>query len=401
VKISFRSQLPLLVVFLVVVTAPACGGGSKGASTGSAGGGAAGTGAAGTGAAGTGAAGTGSEIAGTSGGAGTGAAGTGTTDGGTGDASATEGGPDAPGDGSDGGIVFGTPGQSCAGLTTMCQGESCCTNIVIPGGKFMMGRGAAGSDACPDPDGGTCYEDEQPEHEVTVASFTLDRYEVTVGRFRKFVEAYTGQKLQSDKGAHPLIAGTGWDSSWNTKLPNTQDALITSVSCYTNTPAYQNWTDTAGEKEAAAMNCITWFEAFAFCIWDGGRLPTEAEWEYAAAGGSENRLYPWGGEPPDETRANHFATVVGQASIPVGSKPAGAGRWTHQDLLGGVAEWTFDWFGDYSPDPQTNPANLTPSTWRITRGSAFPYKAKYLRNTIRDGEQPADPDRTYGFRCAR
>jgi formylglycine-generating enzyme required for sulfatase activity len=404
---SSRAFVPLLLTTLAM--AAACGGGSKGAT------GAAGTGGAGTtgaaGAAGTsGAAGA---VAGTGGAAaGTGAAGTGDVGdaaAGTGAAGSTDGGDAAAGTGAagatdagagDGGVVFGTPGPSCTGLTTKCQGESCCTNIVIPGGTFMMGRSAAGTDACP-ADGGKCYDDELPEHEVTVASFTLDRYEVTVGRFRKFVEAYTGQKPRSDQGEHPAIPGTGWDSSWNVNLPGTQDALIKQVSCFTSTPAYQNWTDVAGEKEAAAMNCLTWYQAFAFCIWDGGRLPTEAEWEYAAAGGGDNRLYPWGGAAIDDTRANYFATVVGQASVPVGSKPAGAGRWTHQDLLGGVAEWTFDYLGDYTADAQTNPANVTSSMWRVSRGSAFPYNGSFLRNAMRDGNQPGDPDRTYGVRCAR
>jgi formylglycine-generating enzyme required for sulfatase activity len=398
-NMSFRSQLSLMVLFSSLSLVAACGGGSKGAAAGAAGssGGAGADAAAGT-----------SGAAGTTGGAGTmatagttGAAGSG-SDGaaGTSDGGATDTASDAASDAtSDGGIVFGTPGPSCTGLTTKCQGESCCTNIVIPGGKFMMGRSASGTDACPA--GATCDDNEQPEHEVTVASFTLDRYEVTVGRFRKFVEAYTGTKPRSDSGAHPQIPGTGWDSSWNNNVPSTQDALIKSVSCFTNTPAYQNWTDTAGEKEAAAMNCVTWYVAAAFCNWDGGRLPTEAEWEYAAAGGSENRLYPWGGDAPDDTRANYYGTVVGTASLPVGSKPAGAGRWTQQDLLGGVAEWTFDFYGSYTADAQTNPANLTSSMWRVSRGKAFPFFGKYMRNTVRDGFQPGEPDRTYGFRCAR
>ncbi len=401
-KMSSRSQLSLMVLFSSLSLTAACGGGSKGAAAGAAGtsGGAGADAAAGT----SGAAGS-AGIAGTTGTAGTtstagttGAAGTGSSDGaaGTGDGGATDGASDATGDG---GIVFGTPGPSCTDLATKCQGESCCTNIVISGGKFMMGRSASGTDACPS--GMTCDDNEQPEHEVTVTSFTLDRYEVTVGRFRKFVEAYTGAKPQSGSGAHPQIPGTGWDSSWNNNVPSTQDALIKSVSCFTNTPAYQNWTDTAGEKEAAAMNCVTWYVAAAFCNWDGGRLPTEAEWEYAAAGGGENRLYPWGSDALDDTRANYFGTVVCTAALPVGSKPAGAGRWTQQDLLGGVAEWTFDYYGSYTADAQTNPANLTSSMWRVSRGSAFPYNGKYLRNAVRDGFQPANPDRTYGFRCAR
>jgi formylglycine-generating enzyme required for sulfatase activity len=56
------------------------------------------------------------------------------------------------------------------------------------------------------------------------------------------------------------------------------------------------------------MNCVNWYEAFAFCIWDGGRLPTEAEWEYAAAGGDENRIYPWGNDVAEPLPASYAAT---------------------------------------------------------------------------------------------
>jgi formylglycine-generating enzyme required for sulfatase activity len=76
-----------------------------------------------------------------------------------------------------------------------------------------------------------------------------------------------------------------------------QATLIAAVKC---SATYQTWTDSAGSNESRPMNCITWYEAFAFCIWDGGRLSTEAEWNYAAAGGSEQRQYPWS-VPPGST----------------------------------------------------------------------------------------------------
>ena len=94
--------------------------------------------------------------------------------------------------------------------------------------------------------------------------------------------------------------------------------------------------------ENPAINCVTWYEAFAFCAWDGGRLPTEAEWEYAAAGAGENRLYPWGPAAPDATNSNSLNNPSRSAFILVGWFPPGKGRFGQLDLAGGMAEWTLD-----------------------------------------------------------
>ncbi|HQY59964.1 MAG TPA: SUMF1/EgtB/PvdO family nonheme iron enzyme [Polyangiaceae bacterium] len=80
------------------------------------------------------------------------------------------------------------PPSCAAGLT--CQGRDCCESLVVPGGTFPMGRSEAGTDACPPAT--FCASDDQPEHAVTVSSFVLDTFEVTVGRFRAFVDAYGG-----------------------------------------------------------------------------------------------------------------------------------------------------------------------------------------------------------------
>src|SRR6185503_5212427 len=101
------------------------------------------------------------------------------------------------------------------------------------------------------------------------------------------------------------------------------------------------------------MNCVSWFEAFAFCAWDGGRLPTETEWNYAAAGGNEQRVYPWGANI-DLTKASYDCAGDGSGTgtpncmfsdmLPVGSRsPQGDGKWGQADLAGNVWEWTLDW----------------------------------------------------------
>ena len=136
-----------------------------------------------------------------------------------------------------GSLAYGSEGPSCSSMTgTECGAESCCTSIVVPGGTFPMGRETETCVSCTDgcPSEMECNSDEQPERLATVSSFALDRFEVTVGRFRAFIEAgggTQGDPPAAGSGAHPLIAGSGWDGVWNTELAVDQAALIASVSC--------------------------------------------------------------------------------------------------------------------------------------------------------------------------
>ncbi len=273
--------------------------------------------------------------------------------------------------------IYGVPGPSCNGMTgTECQGESCCANILVPGGSYNR-------------DGNASYP-------ATVSDFYLDKYEVTVGRFREFVNVYDGTPPAAGAGAHPLIAGTGWQSAWDTSLPADQATLISNLKCYSS---FETWTDTASANEAKAINCVNWYEAMAFCAWDGGRLPTEAEWEYAAGGGDENRLYPWGSTTPDCTLVN-FMSCSPIAVDPVGDY-AGAGRWGHGDLAGNVWEWNFDWRAPY-PTSCNNCVNTTEGSRRVLRGGYFNTDATHLRAAYRSyANTPAIRDTGIGLRCAR
>jgi formylglycine-generating enzyme required for sulfatase activity len=163
------------------------------------------------------------------------------------------------------------------------------------------------------------------------------------------------------------------------------------------------WTATPGTQEHVPINCVNWAEAYAFCIWDGAFLPSEAEWEYAAAGGSEQREYPWGSTDPGT--ADQFAIYGGYYApgctgascfAPVGSTPSGAGRYGQLDLEGNAWTWTLDWYAPYAPC--SNCAEVTQTEGvRVTRGCAFDSTAAYLLPTLRNSE-----DRYFdGIRCAR
>jgi formylglycine-generating enzyme required for sulfatase activity len=308
------------------------------------------------------------------------------------------------GTGGTGGTPYGNPGPSCNGMTgTECQGKSCCLNILVPGGAFPMGRSVSGTDAY-----GSGDSWEQPEHNATVAAFYLDEYEVTVGRFRKFVQQYDGTAPSAGAGAHPLIEGSGWQSGWNASMPSSQAMLISKVKC---SSPYQTWRDSASGTEELPMNCVNWYEAFAFCAWDGGRLPTEAEWEYAAAGGDQNRLYPWESEAPSQTLAAYGCLFSGTSSCAfediarVGSLPAGAGRWGHKDLAGNMWEWALDWYSDswysHAGNACNNCANLTDGAGRVIRGGGFSSYDDPLRAANRSYGNPSDHYNYFGFRCAR
>jgi sulfatase modifying factor 1 len=299
-----------------------------------------------------------------------------------------------------GGGTPGIPGQSCTGLTTECHGESCCAKPVVPSGTFMMGRSATVSASDYTADG---QASEVPEHSVTVSSFTLDKYEVTVGRFRQFLAAYeAGWRPVDGDGAHPNIEGSGWDSAWNASLPADGTTLTTNLKC---DPSYQTWTNTAGPNEEYPINCVNWYEAMAFCLWDGGRLPTEAEWEYAAAGGSEERLYPWGSALPSvETARANSSYSDASPYIQVGSHPTGAGKWGQEDMAGSMYEWVYDGYQeDWYSTPESRGVDvscLIAPSYRVRRGGTWGGFDEMLRAAFRDPYLPENRYYRLGFRCA-
>jgi formylglycine-generating enzyme required for sulfatase activity len=230
----------------------------------------------------------------------------------------------------------------------------------------------------------------------------MDSYEVTVGRFRNFVAAYPGNKPLGGMGKNPLDpSDPGWNAAWNTILPADQATLKQVLKTPGDCDGYA-WTDDVGSKEYFPINCVSWYEAFAFCIWDGGRLPTEAEWNFAAAGGDEQRIYPWSSPPSSTTIDATYAVYSPASLVNVGSRsPKGDGRWGQSDLAGSLWEWVRDWYASQYPTPCVNCANHTPAVGRVFRGGGFYGNQNDQRAAIRDYDVPASRDDGYGIRCVR
>jgi formylglycine-generating enzyme len=308
-------------------------------------------------------------------------------------------------DGDSGGVGPG-PAASCTGLPATCGpsgNDGCCNSPQVVGGTYYRGNDVAG-----DPNSG---DQTSP---ATIGSFRLDKYEVTVGRFRAFVLAGMGMQSgppATGAGAHARISWSGWDPGWNPWLVPDRAALLAAIKC---NATYQTWTDAPGANEVRPMNCVSWYEAQAFCAWDGGYLPTDAEWNYAAAGGDQQRAYPWSNPPSSLTADGSYASYLNGTNcqgdglpgcaltdlVLVGTKPSGDGRWGQSDLAGNVTEWTLDWFSVY-PNPCADCANLTVASERVLHGGSFGQSAFYMRMRSRSPLSPMSRSPGVGIRCAR
>lgn len=249
----------------------------------------------------------------------------------------------------------------CKGLEKACDGKDCCAMDRIPEEGAPPIRFVRGYDRS---DNETELPEFQPASSppVTVDPFWLDRYEVTVARYRLFVEDYERWRGASNPrpghGTHPRIPTGGWRSAWNVQgtiagaptslevLPASKADLIARLKRQ-DCGSFHSWTDQAGANENLAINCVDFYLAFAYCIWDGdsstSRIPTEAEWMAAAHGGGKQRAYPWS-DPPESLEIENRAKYgdVDRLPLAVGSYPLGAGLWGTLDLGGNVHEWVRD-----------------------------------------------------------
>lgn len=273
---------------------------------------------------------------------------------------------------------------SCLALAASCGPsgvDDCCRAAAVPGGTFARAN--------------------RVQAPATLSPFALDVYEVTVGRFRKFVEAGAGVRSRAPavgSGAHPKVATSGWAAAYDARLPESTAALVGQLGCTGG-----SYTATAGANESRPISCVSWFVAFAFCVWDGARLPTESESGFAAAGGDEQRVYPWSVPPTSTTIDGTFAVHAQAASRPVGSlSPKGDGRWGHADLSGNVWEWTLDGYIEpfVTPCADCSPA-MDGAGLRARRGGGFADSPGEVNNYYRWGQSPTGAQANVGVRCAR
>ena len=287
---------------------------------------------------------------------------------------------------------------SCARLPASCgpEGdENCCSAAVpVPGGTFQRGYDVAV--------GSTFSSRNFP---ASVRPFLLDRFEVTVGRFRAFVESGLGTQAKPPSpgdGARRLNGADrqgGWESSWNSTLPADTAALLASLKCDSSN---QTWTDAPEANEELPINCVSWYEAAAFCAWDGGFLPTETEWHFAASGGNAQRAYPWSIPAGSTSIDTSYANYAGDRTRPVGrTSPRGDARWGHADLGGNVWEWNLDWHSPTYSIPCVDCSNLSEPPNRVIRGGSYYDAAPVLRSASRYPFLPEQRGANIGVRCAR
>jgi formylglycine-generating enzyme len=234
----------------------------------------------------------------------------------------------------------------------------------------------------------------------------LDAYEVTVGRFRNFVADYPNGLPRSGDGRNQKIpTDSGWSNDWNAEVPESRVKLVEALlSCSEST-----YTETPLGHEFMPIGCVSWYLAYAFCAWDGGRLPSELEWDYAASGG-ELRVYPWS-VPPDNTYITaDYAVYTPSGVYPglywpndVGSALNGVGKWGQYDLSGNMLEWLADAWGEqYVGVPLCEDcANLDwTSVPRVSRGGAYLTDETLVTVATRMSAAANEPLPWLGFRCA-
>ncbi len=183
--------------------------------------------------------------------------------------------------------------------------------------------------------------DERPAHQVTLSEFWIGKTEITNEQYRRF------------RPNHP------------------------------------------GEDVLPALG-LSWFDARAACEYFGGRLPTEAEWEYAARAGGRT-AWSFGDEEEQLGDYAWYDKNADDTPHPVGKKKAN--DWGLYDVHGNVWEWVSDWYGLYKQWPQTNPEGSQTGESRVLRGGSFVYRARVLRSAFRIGRRPENLERGIGVRC--
>jgi len=285
--------------------------------------------------------------------------------------------------------------------------------VFIKGGDFMMGG-----------DNSQASADEYPKHEVKVNGFWMDATEVTNAEFAKFVEA-THYITTAEKKPD-------WDEMKQTLPPGTPkppDSVMVAASLVfhqtsgpVNLQDYSQWwqwvkgadwkhpqgpNSNIKGKENYPVVQVSWYDAMAYCKWAGKRLPTEAEWEYAARGGLKNEIYPWGNEPINSGKAKanswggNFPYYNDDKDGFVGSAPVksfAANGFGLSDMAGNVWEWCSDW---YDADYYKSFANTVASNPKGPEKSVDPQDPYTPKRSLRGGSFLCNDSYCSGYRVAR
>ena len=261
--------------------------------------------------------------------------------------------------------------QLCKKGKWVDDGECVSGSVTIPAGSFKMG--------CDRDLEGSCPEDAVPLHEVSLSSYVMDKFEVSVELYELCI---TENACNNDDPEKPHYRTT-----------------TDSYQCNIGNP----------DRKNHPANCVTWHGAKAYCEWLGKRLPTEAEWENAAKSGKV-QIYPWGNTPVascDNTVMKGEASGCGSNStFPAGSKAAGVSVNGIYDLSGNVAEYTGDWYEKkfYSTEEAAladthGPAEPEKDKYKVIRGGSYIYGESHTRASFRSAAKLDDPAIDFGFRC--
>ena len=275
--------------------------------------------------------------------------------------------------------------------------------MLLEGGEFLMGN--AGPDAYAD-------DGEGPVHPVTLPAFAIDATAVTNAAFTAFVRA-TGHVTEAER--------FGWSFVFAGLLPDEfPDTRGVAQAPWWRQVHGASWrhpegrhSDVAGDRLDHPVVHVSWNDAQAYCRWAGKRLPTEAEWEYAARGGLEDRSFPWGDdlEPDGEHRMNvwqgefpadNMCADGYYGTAPVDTFPPN-GHGLH-NMTGNVWEWCRDWYdpGYYAASPEDSPGGPASGTARVMRGGSYLCHASYCRRyrvAARSANTPDSSTGNLGFRC--
>jgi formylglycine-generating enzyme required for sulfatase activity len=259
--------------------------------------------------------------------------------------------------------------------------------VEIPAGSFLMGSDSGG-------------DDEKPVHKVRISkSFFMDAHEVTNAQYAAFLNERRPES--ADRKRWISIAGEENSDFLNPQI-GFESGRYFAVSGTDSYPVV--W--------------VTWHGAEVYCKARGGRLPTEAEWEYVARGGLEGAKYTWGstdrfpervGNFADVTakrRWPHWTIVVGyddgyETTSPTCSFQRNGNRLC--DMAGNVSEWVSDWYDGayYARSPQDDPHGPDSGSYRVLRGGSWISGAAELRVAFRRRDVPGSRRGSFGFRCAR